>query len=135
MLNKESRKYFTRAYLVSSSVFSKYVISEANNVKQVQNCAQMKDDRQLIDYLKTANASVLKTCDEYEGRLITKWKVTIEHPDAIEAFITKTPDDIYSSGEVSAIDAVFSFASAVNRNKQKQISFDQIIIINQFIIS
>lgn len=117
MLNEESRKYFNRAYLMSSSAFSFYAFSKANHVDKVKECSGIADNNRLIEYLKTAESSALSKCYRLEKEFITTWIPTVEPPETVGAFLTKTPDEIYDSDEAPTIDALFSFTFQVNSRR------------------
>lgn len=115
MLNEESRKYFKRVFASSGSAFCAYALRKANHVQQTQKCLKIYQMSSLIDYLKAAKPSTLTACDPliYPGTITPKWVPTIESPSTEGAFFTKSPDDIYSSGEAPAMDSMFSFTNQV----------------------
>lgn len=115
MLNEQSRKYFTRTFLISSSAFSPYALRKADHVYQIQNCSQFQDMNKLVEYIKTADAAILRECYLYHfpGKLNPVWVPTIESPHNEKAFMTKTPEEIYSLGMAPAMDVMFSFATQV----------------------
>lgn len=57
MLNEESRKYFNRAFTLSSTALNYYVLHEPNHLERMQNFSQIQDKQKLIDYLKTADGA------------------------------------------------------------------------------
>lgn len=116
MLNEISRKYFTRAYPISGSAYSSYALLKENHVHKIQNCSQIHDMDKLIEYIRTTDADVLRHCYSYKfpGELHPVWVPTIESPNTVGAFMTKTPDEMYSLGMAPAMDTMFSFASQVN---------------------
>lgn len=116
MLNAESRKYFTRVYLVSGTV-SPRNLHRDSQLPYVRRCLQFNgSNAELLDYMKTAPSATLSKC-HYMDRILH-----IEGPNAIAPFITKTPDEIYDSDEAPVIDAMYTFASQVN-----SLSFDPVV--------
>lgn len=117
MLNEKSRKYFNRAYISSSSAFDAYAIRRTDHVKLVQNCTQLNDIDQIIEYLKTTPMEkILYGCHPLEtikGSVLYKWVPTIEAPNTPGAFLTKTPNEIYNSTDAPAIDVMFDFMAEV----------------------
>lgn len=115
MLNDESRKYFKRVFASSGSAFCAYALRKANHVQRTQKCFKIKQMSKLINYLKLAKPSTLTACDPliYPGGITPKWVPTIESPNTKGAFITKSPDEIYSLGKTFAMDSMFSFTSQV----------------------
>ena len=115
MLNEKSRKYFTRAYLISGSGYSSYAVLKTNHVQRIQNCSKLNEINELVDYIKTSDADTLRQCYSYKfpGPLHPVWVPTIESSNNAGAFMTKTPDEIYSLGLAPAMDAMFSFATQV----------------------
>lgn len=111
-MNEESRKYFTRAFLASSSALSSYALTKANHLHRLKLFSQIDDNDRLIEYLKTAERVNLSTCARIEG-LDAPWVPTIEIPSAVNPFITKSPIDIYNSENAPVMDVMFSFASKV----------------------
>lgn len=120
MLNVESRKYFKRIFAISSSAFCAYALRKANHVQRTQKCLKIYEMKRLIDFLKWAKPSTLSACDPmiFPGGLTAKWVPTIESANTKGAFLTKSPDDIYSSGEAPAMDSMFSFTNQVHLNYQ-----------------
>lgn len=116
MLNEESRKYFNRAYLGSSSVLSHYTLSEVDHLQRMKEFSKIDDKDKLIEYLKTTSSDVLSTCHPFSMNgesLSVPWVPTIENPNTVGAFITKTPEDIYNSDRAPVMDAMLSFTSKV----------------------
>ena len=114
MLNAESRKYFNRAYLGSGSAFSFYAISKFNHSQQLKELSKIEDDDKLIEYLRTADSDVLASFYPRSPKtLYIPWVPTIEKPNTIGAFMTKTPEEIYSSDDVPIMDTMFSIALKV----------------------
>lgn len=114
MLNKESRRYFTRAYCLSGTAFNTFYNMEPNDQLQLaKNCFRIHDTEGLIAFLTTANVSSLIKCNildaDFKG-----WLPTIEQSNVPAAFLTKTPDEIYNSDEAPIIDAMYSVTSQVN---------------------
>lgn len=115
MLNEESRKYFNRAFISSSSAFSYYGYADGNHFKQIQKCSESVGKEKLIEFLKTADIKALVECQSYtfESSVIVPWAPTIENASTIGAFKTKTPDEMYNSDNAPVMDAMFSFNSQV----------------------
>lgn len=112
LLNQESRKYFSRAFLASSSALSSYALTKANHLQRLKRFSQIDDKDQLIAYLRTAERVNLSRCAEIES-LDAPWVPTIEHPNAVNPFITKSPIDIYNSDDAPVMDVMYSFTSKV----------------------
>lgn len=109
MLNEESRKYFHRGFSMSGSAFQSYVLWDFNRTNQIPNCTHTNDTKKMIEYLKTANASVLlNNCS------VPEWIPTIESSHVKGAFLTESPEKIYNSTKAPIMDAMFSFTSKVN---------------------
>lgn len=123
MLNRESRKYFRRAFLASgTSLNPSYRLNDGDHLQLLQRCTQIDDVDRLIEYLKTANDSRIARCN-FSNRGI--WSPTIECSNAPKAFLTKTPDEIYVSEKNAPIlDTMFSF------NSQEAIQFRPRILQN-----
>lgn len=115
MANEVSRKYFNRAFAMSSSGFNPYALRKADHVQEIQKCSQMYDMDKLIEYLKTANGSAFDTCYPwtFPGDLDPIWVPTIEKSNTKGAFLTKTLEEIYQSDKAPIMDSMFSFASRV----------------------
>lgn len=107
MLNSESRKYFKRVFLMSGSA-SDWWFRKGNHTKEIQECLQTKkSDNELVEHLKTLNASTLSNCN------YLPWVTFIENPETPGAFISQTPDEIYKSDEAPIMDTMFGFGSQV----------------------
>ncbi len=116
MLNEESRKYFNRAYLGSSSAFNFYAISRVGHLQQMKEFSKIDEEDKLIEYLKTADSCVLSAFypPSATGKtLYVPWVPTIEDSNTVGAFITKTPEEIYHSDKAPIMDTMFSIASKV----------------------
>lgn len=115
MLNEHSRKYFKRVFVSSGAAFCAYALRKANHVQRIQKCLKINQMKNLINYLKSAKPSTLTACDPfiYPGEIIPKWVPTIESLNTKGAFLTKSPDEIYSSGEAPAMDFMLSFTTQV----------------------
>lgn len=115
VINKESRKFFNRAYSTSGTALSFFALHRTNHLDRVQKCFQTNESDQLVAYLKVADRSILVKCHPFiiPDDLYPVWVPTIENANVNGAFITKTPDDIYQSNLASKIDAVFGFTSQV----------------------
>lgn len=83
----------------------------------MQECSQVNDANKLIEYLKTADTKVLAACHTTNtlGKILLQvpWVPTIEKSTATNAFLTKTPEEIYNSYDAPVMDALFTFASKV----------------------
>lgn len=107
MLNEKSRKYFTRAYLSSGSA-SRWKVQDYNHTQNLQKCLKVNETGSaLVDYMKTVNFTTLAKCSNLT------WIVFYESPNATDAFITKTPKEIYNSNNPPVMDTMFSIASQV----------------------
>lgn len=107
MLNPESRKYFTRAFCISGTI-NFWKIRHENHIRELQECLQInKTDHELVDYLKTASFTTLAKCHD------VLWVPSIESPNAIQPFMTQTPEEIHMAGKTPNMDAMFSFTSQV----------------------
>ena len=113
MLNEESRKYFTRALPISNTAFSGMTLFKESHVQHIQECSQLNEINDLIEYVKTSNVTTLRRCYNSEFKFTIHWTPTIENSNAVRAFITKTPDEIYSSDKAPVLDAMFIFATQV----------------------
>lgn len=116
MLNKESRRYFKRALVMSGSVYSIFALTETNHLKKMQQCAHTKDVNQIIEYVQTSDYKDIVQCyfkDDWKETLKGEWIPTIEAPGTINGFITESPDEIYASSNAPVIDTLFSFTSQV----------------------
>lgn len=116
MLNEESRKYFNRVYIGSGPTLTDRTFAQENHIERMQNFTQIVDVNSMIEYLKTANSDSLDDCGEMNsfGRTIKlSWSPTIENRTN-RAFITETPEEMYNSGKVPPMDALFSFTSKVS---------------------
>lgn len=118
MLNAESRKYFTRAYMVSGTV-SPWKLRSDNHLSKIQECLDFNGTHtELLDYMKSATSTTLAKCNHL------LWVLYIESPNATAPFITQTPDEIYNSDSAPVMDAMFTFASQVKTTKAKLIIVD-----------
>lgn len=115
MLNEESRRYFNRAFVMSSSAFSPYALRKANHVQHLQEYSKISKMNDLIEFLKTSNATILTQSYRYDlfGKLGLIWVPTIESPNTIGAFITAVPNELYRTGRAPRMDAMFSFTKQV----------------------
>lgn len=117
MLNEESRKYFNRAFALSSSALNYYAFNEQNHLDRIKRFLDIQDEQHLIEFLKTANSVTFP--DRLRTNIVepilfeSAWVPTIESADTRGAFITKTPSEIYESNEAPIIDTMFSFTSQV----------------------
>lgn len=125
MLNEESRKYFNRVYIGSGSALNDRTFSQENHIERMQNFTKIVNVHKMIEYLKTASSESLDDCGEMNsfGRTLNlSWSPTIENRNRTGAFITQTPKDLYNSGEIPSIDALFSFTSQVSKMLKKSLS-------------
>lgn len=108
MLNKQSRAYFTRAYSASGTVFHSKPLSliKENNVQLMQNCTQINEMAKLIEHLATADIGRLL---EYNSQCQALWSPTVENSNAPNAFLIKSPEEIYNSIDAPIMDAMFRF--------------------------
>ncbi|XP_031639929.1 esterase B1-like [Contarinia nasturtii] len=115
MLNEESRKYFNRAFLLSSSALNYYALYEPDHLERMQTLLKIQDKNKLIEHLKTVEtesiAKIIKISTFGLFRLESPWVPTIENSEAKRAFITKSPVDIYQSKNAPVMDTMFSFTS------------------------
>lgn len=116
MLNEESRKYFKRAIALSSSAFSSYALRKENHVQHLQKYSKINEMNDLIEYLKSSNATVLTESYRYDffGEIRPIWVPTIESPKVVGAFMTEMPAELYRTGRAPAMDVMFSFTSQVS---------------------
>lgn len=115
MLNEESRKYFNRAFMLSSSAYSTYTFRTANHVQHLKDYSKINELNNLVEYLKISNASILTKSYFYDfyGEIRPIWVPTFESPNTIGAFMTEVPDELYRTGKAAVMDAVFSFTKEV----------------------
>lgn len=127
MVNEISRKYYNRAYASSSTAFSSYALHKANHVEVVQKCLEINDKNKLVEYLKIADGhEILHQCHMWRtgfGTFSQTWVPTIETPNATEAFLTKSLDEIYNSTEAPIMDTMFSFNAEVDLITKSKIAF------------
>lgn len=109
--------------------FSSKSYYKRNHVPQIQECSQSSELNDLVGYIKTSNVSTLRDCSsrEYQQRN-TFWAPTIESSKTANAFITKTPDEIYRSDKPPIVDAMFSFATQVCSILSNQLSRSQCVM-------
>ena len=122
MINEESRKYFQRAFSISGSAMQSYVLWTYDREEQLQSCTKTNDKNKMIEYLKTANSSMVLECSK------PGWYLTIESPILKNAFLTQWPEEIFKT-EVPIMDAMFSFGSKVKQYKSIDFLPFQIIFI------
>lgn len=114
MLNPESRKYFNRVFTISGSALGTYALWKPSQLEQVRECSGKFELVDLIDYLKTANSTVLLSCYAIRAnRFRTVWLPTVESPWVVDAFMTKTPEEIMRSSEAPAMDLMASTTTHV----------------------
>lgn len=117
MLNVESRKFFNRAFSTSGSALNYLALHKDNHIEQIRSCAQANDTDQMLKYLKTTSNRILANCHTIgyysNGDRYAFWLPTIESDSTKEAFMTKTPEEIYNSDLAPAMDAMFGMTSYV----------------------
>lgn len=114
MLNKESRKYFNRAFISSSSSFSHYAYPDRNHLDQMKKCTKIDDEKKLIAFLKTVDSDGLDVCQTFSftNANAVPWAPTIESAETVGAFKTKLANEMYSE-DPAVMDTLFSFNSQV----------------------
>lgn len=119
MINEQSRKYYNRAFSSSGTAINFFALHRINHMERVQKCFQTNDVGHLIEYLKVADRSILMNCYPFiiPDDLYPVWVPTIESPTAGDAFLTKTPYEIYNSDQAPMMDAIFGFTSQVKWNR------------------
>lgn len=107
MLNEQSRKYFTRAFLMSGSAFHSYPLSwiRKNNLEGMQNSTKIYDIERLAKHLATTDIANLL---EYNVDSGITWAPTIESINAPHAFLVESPKEVYASNP-PYMDTMFSF--------------------------
>lgn len=115
MINEESREYYSRAFSSSGTAINFFALHRINHLERVQKCFQANDMGHLIEYLKVADRSILMNCYPFiiPDDLYPVWVPTIENANASDAFLTKTPYEIYNSDKAPQMDAIFGFTSQV----------------------
>lgn len=116
MLNEESRSYFTRAYTSSGSAYSYFALREGNHRKKLQECFQINDLANLLEYLRATDSDILVECYfqmDWGKTIRPNWVPTIEEPGTPGAIITQSLDEIYNSDKAPVMDTMFSFNSQV----------------------
>lgn len=108
ILNEQSRKYFNRAFAMSGSALHSYPLSliKGNNLKPMQNCTKINDVDELAKHLATTDVRNLL---EYNKDNMMTWAPTIERLNAPNAFLVKSPEEIYNSSKAPVLDTMFSF--------------------------
>lgn len=121
MLNKESRKYFHRAYLTSGSALTSFALSKNDHMQRMQEFFKIYDADELIERLKIVDSEFLATQFYWDASksLTFPWVPTIEGPNAFDAFMTETPEEIYASGKASVKDTLYS----INTKVESSIAF------------
>lgn len=115
MINSESRKYFQRAYAVSSTSVSFYALRRSNHLQPIRECSNLDKIDEIIEYVKTTSALKLAICKSARdlNNILLTWVPTIEPPGTVGAFLSKSPEEIYTSNSAPIMDAMFSFTSEV----------------------
>lgn len=123
-MNPQSRRYFNRAFAQSGAAMSSIFLRKANRLQQAHDCSHANNSTELIEHLKTANASVLAECYALQSPYYfhSVWSPSIESSSVVGAFQTKTPEEIYNSNEAPIMDTMFSMSTAVNIQKKNYIS-------------
>lgn len=121
MLNKKSRSYFQRAFAASGTTFNSFALSDVSHTQILQECSKITEMDKLMEYLRTENSSTLISCpliDAAADVFNPVWAPVVESNNTKNAFLTKTPKEIYNnpSGEAPVMDAMFSFTAQVSRN-------------------
>lgn len=114
MLNKKSRSFFTRSFAASGTSLNYYGYRKNNHLQQIQKCLNIYDVNKLVDYLKVAQPSDLFKCNVLDFTGIPTWTTTLECANVPDAFLTKTPDEIYNSNDAPQKDAMFSIVDQVH---------------------
>lgn len=112
MFNKESRKYFNRAYLSSGSAFTYFALSSGNHLARMQKFSKINEINDLIEYLKNVSSETLASChtmDSIGYQLFSPWAPTIENSQTAGAFLTRAPDKIYNSKNAPIMDTMFRY--------------------------
>lgn len=75
----------------------------------IQRCLGIMwmDEGDLLEYLKSAHINDLMGCAGLS------WPVSLESPNAVRPFLTKTPKEIYTSDKPPVLDMMFVTASHV----------------------
>lgn len=123
MLNNESRKYFNRAFLMSSTALNYYALSDENHLERMKKFANIQDEKQLVEYLKKTKNIALSQIEsnaDFGVLLDFRWGPTVESAETEAAFITKTAKEIYESDDAPAMDTMFSFTSQVFKSNAVQ---------------
>lgn len=77
-------------------------------MQKIHDCLGINETgNSLVEYMKAADSDTLKKCNE------TFWFLSIEPPSATNAFLTKTPKEIYTSDKPPVLDILFATASLV----------------------
>lgn len=118
MLNKESQKYFNRAFASSGSAFDNFGFAMENHVQYVQFSSKINGMNQMIEYLKTEKGHELINWAPFwaESKYYSVWVPTIERADTTGAFFVKTPEEIYNSTDAPILDSMFCFMSQVRKS-------------------
>lgn len=118
MLNEESQNLYNRAFASSGTAINFFALHRINHLERVQKCFQTNDMGHLIEYLKVADRNTLMNCYPFiiPDDLYPVWVPTVENTNASDAFLTKTPYEIYNSDLAPQMDAIFGFTSQVELN-------------------
>lgn len=72
----------------------------------MQNCTKINDVDELAKHLATTDVRNLL---EYNKDNMMTWAPTIERLNAPNAFLVKSPEEIYNSSKAPVLDTMFSF--------------------------
>lgn len=109
VLNKDSRRYFNRAFASSGSAFNAW--QRGTHVKLIQECSNLNGTNEIVQFLKTASSQRLLRCRS--GSIDQAWLPTIESSQTRGAFLTQPPEEIYQIDRPLPIHIMFSFNSQV----------------------
>lgn len=116
MLNEESRKYFTRALVMSGSAYSYFAFTEMNHRDSLVECAHTKDVNQMIKFIRVADVRDLIQCrfeDNWGPTLHPEFVPTMEPKGTVNGLVTEPSEDIWTSSKAPVIDTMFTMANQV----------------------
>lgn len=96
---------------------------------RIKKHSHIDDNDDLIEYLKTADSTTLSKIGPFYT-LPPSWAPTIENPNAIQPFLTKTPTEIYESNPPIK-DVMFSFASRVHLRNSAFLTYEKMELIKK----
>lgn len=76
----------------------------------------MNDTKNFIEYFKVASCTAISKCHPFGlNTSFTVWAPTIENPNAVRAFMSKSPYEVpmMDADEVPMMDVMFGFNSKV----------------------